>query len=177
MPELDARLVSLLRQGHTEAYARLWSRHRSMALGIARRIDPYGDPEDPVSDAFASVYAIIRRGDDRITAFRPYLATTVHRQAIRHAKTRTASRLAVDFDELSLEDPGSTSLIDRLSVHETLAQLPTKYRQVLVLTLVHGLSLETVAGELGISYNATAILAMRARNRFRTLWIDASSAT
>ncbi|SEH56912.1 MULTISPECIES: sigma-70 family RNA polymerase sigma factor [unclassified Leifsonia] len=168
--DADAELISRVRQGQTSAYAELWIRHRPLALSVARHTDPHGDPEDPVSEAFTSVYVVLRAGGGPTTAFRPYLATAVHRSAIRHARARASLSLAVTLDEHSLDDPDALPSLDRLAVRETLAKLPPQYRQILVLMLVHGYDVRAAASQLGISYNATTILAMRARNRFRTLW-------
>lgn len=170
-PELagdDDGLVAEVRRGNTHAYGVLWARHRPVALRIARRVDPQGDPEDPVSEAFTNVYVILRAGTP-VTAFRPYLATAVQRAAIKHARARAPLQLTADFSEL-IGETERLDAIDRLAVRDTLAALAPHHREILALTIIHGYDLRTTASHLRISYNAAAIRAMRARNQFRDLW-------
>ena len=52
-------------------------------------------------------------------------------------------------------------------VHMAVANLPEQYRNALTRKYVDGESLETLAGELGISVDATKSLLARARRAFR----------
>jgi RNA polymerase sigma-70 factor, ECF subfamily len=60
-------------------------------------------------------------------------------------------------------------------VHMAVAHLPEQYRTALTRKYVDGESLETLAGELGISIDATKSLLARARRAFRDTFATLSA--
>ena len=58
----DAELISAVRGGDTTAYGELFTRHVEAARRLARQLTSATDVEDLVSEAFAKVLTIVRRG-------------------------------------------------------------------------------------------------------------------
>lgn len=172
----DRALVARTRAGEASAYAELWRRYHGEAAGIARRATSAFDADDLVVEAYAAVLAAIRRGAGPTgDAFRAYLYATVRNLARRWASTRHE----IPVEEVPEEAEGDEvlggqlgSLDDRL-VREAFASLPPRWRDVLWYTEVEGLGAAEAAPLLGITPNATAVLAFRAREGLRTAWLQA----
>ncbi|MBB2200823.1 RNA polymerase sigma factor [Gluconacetobacter tumulisoli] len=115
-----------------------------------------------VDDVVQETYAILIDADVvHIQSPRAYLFTVARNLALQHyrrAKIISIVALA-DFDAQSImEDAPSVEEIvgarqDLKRLHATMAELPTKCREVLVLRRVEGWSQKQVARHLGISEN------------------------
>jgi DNA-directed RNA polymerase specialized sigma24 family protein len=131
-----------------------------------------------VADAFARVLRAIRSGSGPAEEFRPYLLTAVRRTVWRRAEQASAAgsvatcteqaelldlRLAIDPEDHS-EDA---------IVLEAFQHLPERWQLVLWHTEVEGLSPAEAAPHLGLSPNATAALAVRARRGLRRAYLEA----
>lgn len=95
-----------------------------------------------------------------------------HRRADQLLETweRIDATLAQTFAAMA-ERPLPGEVLERAEtrdlVHMAIANLPEQYRSALTRKYVDGESLETLAGELGISIDATKSLLARARRAFR----------
>jgi RNA polymerase sigma factor (sigma-70 family) len=134
------------------------------------------DAEDAVAEGFARVFAALPRMVGRQIAFRPYLLTCV-----RNAATdRLRRERRIDLREQMPETPGSAQAddmalmgLERNLVGEALQALPARWRTVLWLTEVEGLSPAEVSRRIGIKPNAVAALAYRARKGLREAYLQA----
>jgi anti-sigma factor RsiW len=112
----------------------------------------------------------------RQIAFRPYLLTCV-----RNAATdRLRRERRIDLREQMPETAGSAQAddmallgLERNLVGEALQALPARWRTVLWLTEVEGLSPAEVSRRIGIKPNAVAALAYRARKGLREAYLQA----
>lgn len=172
----DEELIEKVRDGNTDAYRVLWSRHFQAGVAVARSYTSRVDPEDVASEAFARTMEAIGRGKGPQVAFRPYLLTVVRNTASTWGK---ASAMNTALDELVLEDPrfGDAALedaMDRSTVVTGFASLPLRWQEVLWYTEVEQLSpAETGALMGGIKPTAVSALAYRAREGLRLAWIRA----
>jgi RNA polymerase sigma factor (sigma-70 family) len=134
------------------------------------------DAEDAVAEGFARVFAALPRMVGRQIAFRPYLLTCV-----RNAATdRLRRERRIDLREQMPETPGTAQAddvalmgLERNLVGEALQALPARWRTVLWLTEVEGLSPAEVSRRIGIKPNAVAALAYRARKGLREAYLQA----
>ena len=134
------------------------------------------DAEDAVAEGFARVFAALPRMAGRQIAFRPYLLTCV-----RNAATdRLRRERRIDLREQMPETAGSAQAddmallgLERNLVGEALQALPARWRTVLWLTEVEGLSPAEVSRRIGIKPNAVAALAYRARKGLREAYLQA----
>jgi len=177
----DAQLVVRAADGEQAAFAELYRRHaeraRSTARGVAANAD---DAADAVSDAFANVFRIIRSGRfPEAAEFQAYLVTATRRTAID--QVRRNSRTVWEGDLGHDESPAVTTrpservvaVENAELVGRAFAGLPSHLRSVLYLTEVEGLPMREAAALLGVSPNAVAQRAVRARARLRQRYLQA----
>jgi RNA polymerase sigma factor (sigma-70 family) len=173
----DAVLLLRTREGDTEAFGSLYLRHVAAARVLARRLarDP-SEADELVAESFTRVLGVLQRGAGPEAALRPYLLSTMRRL---HIDRRVAERRTEPTDDLTAHDPGEPFVdrpadeLERTIVSSAFTSLPERWRLVLWHTEVEGLSPAQVAPLLGISANATAALAVRARAGLRDAYLTA----
>lgn len=181
-PAADAELLAAVRDGETDAFGVLYDRHREAARRLARVLvrDP-SDAEDLVADAVTKVLSALRSGGGPKLAFRAYLLT-----AIRHAcydRARRDRRIELTGDLSRYESAGGSGTareagdpavarLERSYAARAFAKLPERWRMVLWHTEVEGEKPATIAVMLGLSPNAVAALAYRARERLRQMYLQ-----
>ncbi|MEW6471907.1 MAG: sigma-70 family RNA polymerase sigma factor [Actinomycetota bacterium] len=174
----DSELVLRARQGDRRSFGTLYLRHHDAAWRVAcAAAGSPTDAEDAVAEGFARVFAALPRMVDRDLAFRPYLLACVRNAAVdRHRRTRKLdlrdevpeqAAVAGDPDEIVLAD------LERNLVGEALRSLPERWRTVLWLTEVEGMTPTEVSSVIGIKPNAVAALAYRAREGLREAYLQA----
>lgn len=170
----DDDLVDLARNGVSAAYGELWRRHSGIGRSIARRYYEIADPDDLVSEAFARILSTIQRGGGPRSGFRPYLITTIGNVARRWA-TRSRDSASEDLD--LLEDPKTindplVAAADQQLALRAFQSLPSRWQSVLWYSAVEGMGPTELAGYLGMTPNAAAVLTHRARAGLRTAWVQ-----
>jgi RNA polymerase sigma factor (sigma-70 family) len=173
----EEELLDRAREGDKSAFGTLYLRHRDAARKVAGMCaSSAADAEDAVAEGFARVFAALPRMAGRSIAFRPYLLTCV-----RNAATdRLRRERRVDLRDSMPETPASLQAddaallgLERNLVGEALQALPSRWRTVLWLTEVEGLSPAEVSRRIGIKPNAVAALAYRARKGLREAYLQA----
>ena len=97
----DEALLDFARAGDEQSYAVLYERHRSTALNVARmHTRNVHDAEDLVSEAFARILSILRRGGGPRKYMRSYLVATIGRLAVDHGMGAGRVRPSGDDAEL-----------------------------------------------------------------------------
>jgi len=175
-PDSDSDLLAAVRSGDTAAYGTLYERHRAAARQLAYGLahDP-SDAEDLVAETFAKVFASLRAGRGPLVAFRAYLNTTMRHVCYHRARRDRRLEFTDDltrYDEgQPFTDPALEGL-ERAYAAAAFRQLPERWRDVLWQTAVEGNSPAEVAGMLGMTPNAVAVLAHRAREGLRSLYLQ-----
>ena len=173
----EDELLDRAREGDRSAFGTLYLRHRDAARKVAGMCaSSAADAEDAVAEGFARVFAALPRMAGRQIAFRPYLLTCV-----RNAATdRLRRERRIDLRDQMPETPGTSQAddmallgLERNLVGEALQALPARWRTVLWLTEVEGLSPAEVSRRIGIKPNAVAALAYRARKGLREAYLQA----
>ncbi|WP_281885140.1 sigma-70 family RNA polymerase sigma factor [Agromyces rhizosphaerae] len=168
----DARLVERAREGDKDAFGELFRRHAAAGVTVARSFSSL-DPEDLVAEAFARIYDAVVAGGGPRGAFRPYLFTTIRNTAASWG--RRASELPVDDLDLqpdpATDEHAALEALDRGLTARAFRSLPTRWQEVLWYSEVEQMAPREVAPLLGMSANATAALAYRAREGLRQAWI------
>ncbi len=173
----DADLLARVRAGDRDAYGELWVRHEPAASSLARYLTRSNhDADDVVADAFARVLRAIDGGAGPTEAFRPYLLTAVRRTAWRRSEDASRHRLGAEEDEADRLDLRLTvdaeDRTDEGLVLQAFQELPERWQLVLWLTEIEGQPPAAVAPLLGLSANATAALAVRAREGLRQSYLQ-----
>ena len=174
----DATLLERVRDGDRDAYGDLYVRHEPAATSLARYLTRSNhEADDVVADAFARVLRAIKGGAGPTEAFRPYLLTAVRRTVWRHAEESNHHRLAATDDEAELLDlrlaVEPEDRTDEGIILRAFQELPERWQLVLWHTEIEGQPPAAVAPLLGLSPNATAALAVRAREGLRQAFLQA----
>ncbi|MEU8523454.1 sigma-70 family RNA polymerase sigma factor [Streptomyces sp. NPDC048577] len=187
----DADLIQLMRAGDDSAYEELFRRHSESVRRYARTCcrDAH-TADDLTAEVFARTLQAVRRGAGPEHAVRAYLLTTVRRVAANWSRTQRREHLVEDFavfaeqaartaefsDQDTL-DPGA----DVRAMHEAeqslamqaFRSLPERWQAVLWHTTVEEESPSEVAPLFGLTANATAVLAGRAREGLKQAYLQA----
>ncbi|WP_434591684.1 sigma-70 family RNA polymerase sigma factor [Streptomyces sp. A5-4] len=187
----DAALIQRMRAGDDSAYEALYRRHSEAVRRYARTCcrDAH-TADDLTAEVFARTLQAVRGGAGPEQAVRAYLLTTVRRVAAAWTKTAKREQLVEDFALFAAESarPSDGSNEDTLdlgadvrAMHEaeqTLAMqafrsLPERWQAVLWHTTVEEESPSEVAPLFGLTPNATAVLASRAREGLKQAYLQA----
>ena len=170
----DGALIERTRRGDRAAYGELWRRHAPSARTVARSFSSL-DPDDLVAESFTRIYDAILAGRGPTGAFRPYLFTTVRNTAASWGRARheTALETLESFEDPATSESATLDALDRSTTAQAFRSLPTRWQEVLWYTEVEGMQPAQVAPLVGMSANATAALAYRAREGLRQAWIQA----
>jgi RNA polymerase sigma factor (sigma-70 family) len=176
----DSALIQLVNQRHqdaSDAFAVLYRRHVAAAYEKARSLTSnVAIQDDVVADAVSTVYAALLSGAAP-EHFRAYLNQSVRHTYLDHFR-QVLQREAEFDDELVdthplLVDPARTEddVPARLAAEPMMAvwqTLPERWRQVLALRVLQGLSAAEAAPLLGLGANAGAALLYRVKAGLRT---------
>ncbi|MGW1412013.1 sigma-70 family RNA polymerase sigma factor [Streptomyces sp. NPDC002403] len=187
----DADLIRQMRDGDDLAYEELFRRHSDAVRRYARSCcrDAH-TADDLTAEVFARTLQAVRRGKGPEEAVRAYLMT-----AVRHvgaAWTRTAKReqLVDDFAVFAAQAARTSQVSDAdtldlgadvLAMHEAdqsmamqaFRSLPERWQAVLWHTTVEEESPSEIAPLFGLTANATAVLASRAREGLKQAYLQA----
>jgi len=174
--DTDDELLHRAMEGDRGAFEALYRRHREAARRVAAVHSHSGaDAEDAVAEGFARLFAALPRLAGRRIVFRAYLLTSVRNAATdRHRRMRK-----IDLREAVPEGPpeagadqGALSTAERHLVSQALETLPARWRTVLWLTAVEGLSPAEIAHRIGVTPAAVAALAYRSRQGLRMAYLQ-----
>jgi RNA polymerase sigma factor (sigma-70 family) len=171
----DGDLVLRSRSGDASAYGELWRRHYRSGIVAARSITSSIDADDLVQEAYARIFQAIKRGGGPTGGFRAYLFTSIRNTAAGWGRSHKETAI----DELdSVEDPEASAhatdeALDRGLTNQAFRSLPTRWQEVLWYTEIEQMKPAEAAPLLGMSANAVAQLAVRAREGLREAWIQA----
>jgi len=169
----DKELVRRIRGGDAEALRLLVERYQerifALVYGIVR--DAH-EVEDVAQEVFLKVYTRIEAFDERSQFY-----TWLYRVAVNAAKDHVKKRVrrpAVALDEADAlpggaesPDAGAQRSETARLVREAIDALPLRYREVLALRELEGLSYDEVATVLGISIGTVESRLHRARARLK----------
>ncbi|WP_411103774.1 sigma-70 family RNA polymerase sigma factor [Streptomyces sp. cmx-4-9] len=198
LPPSDAELVVRMRGGDDGAYEELFRRHADAVRRYARTCCRDGHTADDLTaEVFARTLQAVRGGAGPDQSVRAYLLTTVRRVAAAWAKTARREQLVEDFAvfaEQAATGAENGSALSGLSGGDTLElgadvramqeaeqslamqafrSLPERWQAVLWHTTVEEASPSAIAPLFGLSANATAVLASRAREGLKQAYLQA----
>ncbi|MFH7600290.1 sigma-70 family RNA polymerase sigma factor, partial [Streptomyces racemochromogenes] len=198
LPPSDADLVARMRGGDDGAYEELFRRHAEAVRRYARTCcrDAH-TADDLTAEVFTRTLQAVRGGAGPDQSVRAYLLTTVRRVAAAWARTTRREHLVEDFAvfaEQAAAGAESGGALGALSGDDTLElgadvramreaerslamqafrSLPERWQAVLWHTTVEDSSPSAIAPLFGLSANATAVLASRAREGLKQAYLQA----
>jgi RNA polymerase sigma factor (sigma-70 family) len=170
---VDAELVARFARGDDAAFAELVAAHQDAAFSFARRL--LGDGElarDVIQEAFLRILRH-HRAYDPARPFRAWLLHIVRNLAIDALRRRRPHAGEAVLDQLAADPLGpSASERDELRdrVATVLAELPAKYRELIVMREMEGMPAEEIATIIGVDYGTTRWRLHKARGLFRDAW-------
>jgi RNA polymerase sigma factor (sigma-70 family) len=171
----DHALLLAARCGDRSAAGALYRSYRPLARSVAARagVAP-SDIDDVVSDAFCALLGAFRAGKGPERNLAPYLASTVRNVAIsRWRRDRNLLLVSEPIEILETRTPEVAVLEreERDTAATAFAELPPQWQDILRRTLILGARQGDIARSLGLSPNATAHLALRARRGLRKAFL------
>ena len=174
--DADTDLLAAVRAGDTAAYGVLYQRHRGAARALAYGlVTDHAEADDLVAETFTKVFATLRAGRGPLVAFRAYLYTTLRHVCYHRARRDSRLEFTDDLTRYDEGEPFRDPALDRLErtyAAQAFRALPDRWRDVLWRTEVEGASPAEVAPQLGLTPNAVAVLAHRAREGLRRLYLQ-----
>ncbi|MGW1680449.1 RNA polymerase sigma factor [Saccharopolyspora sp. NPDC002376] len=173
----DAVLLGRLREGDDAAFGELYCRHSPMVRRFALSMQRPGiDVDDVVAEVFLRVLRAVRAGHGPRDTIRTYLFTVVRRVLAEWVAARRDELM--NSDELGEHVPRQgdhqVTQAERELLARAFRRLPARWREVLWRTEVEGHRPSSIAQQLGLTPNATAVLAHRARRGLREAYHQAS---
>lgn len=172
----DADLVKRARTGDSEAFGVLVGRYEERILRLVRGMVPEADVLDVSQEAFLKAFRKLESFDGR-SSFYTWIYRISANTAMDWRKKERRRRHAPLPEGSEGEDlvpgpgPGPTTELSRRElgreIETAIANLPPKYREIVVLRETQGLSYEDIATTLGISKGTVESRLFRARERLR----------
>ena len=177
----DVDLVELTRQGDTQAFNELFTRHHHWCVGLASGIlRDRGDAEDEAQNALWNAFLHLDQFHGE-AEFSTWLARIVVNQCLMFIRTRRRARFlhldagipghpsgSIDLPSLRLDPEGEVgSRQVRDVLEQEIRSIPALLRSVVLLRDVEELPIGEVANRLGISVSAAKSRLLRARIEVR----------
>jgi len=156
-PLSDEALMALVGRGQAQAIAALYDRHATLVFSVVLRVlSERTVAEEVTQDAFMNVWRAAATYQSQRGAFVPWLLSVARNRAIdelRRRRSRTATEQAVMADGMAaaLSEAAAAQNdphLNRLAVHDALAQLPADQRRALEMAYFVGLTQQEIAEEL-----------------------------
>src|SRR5438067_8450771 len=172
----EQALLQRLRAGEDKAFSELFELHAAAVRRLARGLaSDRSEAEDITAETFFRVLQALRRGAGPKDHIRAYLLTVARRVSWEwHGARRD---VPVTDDELTHRAGAGADAhartAERNLITTAFTSLPERWRAVLWQTEVEGEQPAVVAPHFGLSANATAALARRARQGLRAAYLQA----
>ncbi|GAA1030025.1 MULTISPECIES: sigma-70 family RNA polymerase sigma factor [Amycolatopsis] len=172
----EQALLKRLRDGEDAAFGELFELHAAAVRRLAQSLaSDRSEAEDITAETFFRVLQALRRGAGPRDYVRAYLLTVARRVSWEwHGARRD---VPVTDDELTFRAGAGVDTPARTAEHTLITtaftSLPERWRTVLWQTEVEGEQPSMVAPHFGLSANATAALARRARQGLRAAYLQA----
>lgn len=171
-PESD--LIERTLAGETEAYGHLVARYQDRLYWVVYQLlGHHEDAREVAQDAFLRAYRKLATFD-RTRRFYTWIHRIATNRAIDRMRVRGRAKSTALPEELEDRGPGPDDRLlgDELrgEVREVLEELPPRYRALLVLRDVEGLSGKAISEATGVAHATVRWRIHRARKLFRSAW-------
>lgn len=174
----DGELVKRAQSGERDAFAEIYRRYHAVVYRFARLMS--GSPaigEDVTQETFTVLLRDLHRYRPHHSSLTTYLygvARNLTRSYLR--RNRRFVRLDIDGDHEPIVQPDPLRALERSREHDKLrriiADLPSRYREVVILCAIHGLSYAEVAAILGTPVGTVRSRLNRGRQAIATRMRD-----
>lgn len=171
----DATLIELTLQGDQQAFKELVERYRERSYRVAYSfVQDYDDSRDLSQQAFIKAYRSLDRFDTGKNFFTWFYRILVnicvdHLRKHKHKDAWLEDVGDVAAGETPVQSLEQAELSER--THGILQKVPEKYRTLIILRDIEGMSCLDIAKVLKCSYTTVRWRLHRARNLFKKEWI------
>jgi RNA polymerase sigma-70 factor (ECF subfamily) len=174
---LERDLIASAQAGNESAFAALFERHKRVVYSLSLRILRVpADAEDVTQDVFLLLFRKISmfRGESAFSTWLYRLATNAALSRLRKGdikyeacqpEGRPSERSSATIEGAA--DPRLRHCVDRLTLEQAISGLPTSYRSVFALYVVHGYKHREIAKMLNCSVSSSKTQLHKARQRLR----------
>lgn len=157
----------------------LYQRYEDRLMRYVKRLAALSDEEaeDVLQDAFIRIWKNLNAFDPDLKPS-SWIYRIVHNQTISYWRKKTSygKDQKVEWDEEKFAEnwseeelPGEEDVDDRAEIGRVLAQMPIKYREILVLKFLENMSYEEISDVLKIPEGTVATRVNRAKKAFARL--------
>ena len=175
----DRELLEGIARGDEASLAALYDRYHVLAFSLALRVvNDRGRAEDVVQDAFLSVWRKAASYVEGRGSVKTWLTSIVRNRAIDLVRARRESDGDDEAVLLALRDPGPgvaeqvTTLLDRRSVRDAVAQLPVEQRQAIAMAYFEGRSHSEIAELTGLPLGTVKSRIRLAMHRMHAMLLE-----
>ena len=151
----DADLVRQAIAGERDAFAEIYRRYHTVVYRFARMMSGSQTiAEDVTQETFMTLLRDLQRYEPNRSGLPTYLygvARNITRSRLRRERRFVRLELTEDIEPISARDPSTVfeQSQNRLRLRRIIAELPSRYREVIILCSLHGLPYAEVAVILG----------------------------
>jgi RNA polymerase sigma-70 factor (ECF subfamily) len=153
--EPDDELVRRAQTGEREAFAEIYRRYHAVVYRFARMMSgSLAVAEDVTQETFTVFLRELHRYQPTCSRISTYLygvARNLTRSAVRRNRRFVRLDICEDQEPIASSDPANAleRSQERSQLRRVIARLPSRYREVVILCAIHGLSYGDVAAILG----------------------------
>jgi RNA polymerase sigma-70 factor (ECF subfamily) len=186
MTELtDEQIAHLVQTGDSEQFGELIERYETKLKRYARKfLNSVDDIEDLVQDVFIKSYTNIQSFDVK-QRFSPWIYRIAHNTFVNELKRKHRRGFSIfDADtilpQLAAKETTDKDILDteiRAELDELLTDLPTKYREVIILFYFEELSYQEISEVLQIPVTTVGVRMNRGRTKLRSCYEERQKLT
>jgi RNA polymerase sigma-70 factor (ECF subfamily) len=170
----EIRLVTASRAGDHDAFAQLVQLHQRRVFNLVyRMLQNYEETNEVTQDTFLAAWQGLPtfRGEARFSTWVYRIAYNCCLKQLEQRKREKALQAAMQEEQILLHENSDTKMSSEIDAQESrdlirefLAQLPAKYRVVLILRHLHDMTYEEMAEILTVPIGTIKTHLFRARN-------------
>lgn len=161
----DEHLIQRFKQGDLDSFSPLYERYLSSVLNRVRYVVPEADVEDVTQEVFIAVLKSLHtfRGE---SLFSTWLRTLTNYKVAEYYRRRNRKRdpreVSITEAEILTDESNNLHMEERIALRRSLAAMPEKYREVILLRFSDGMKFDEIAKILGTNLETTKSLFRRA---------------
>lgn len=175
----DEEIVALVQQGDTEKFSLIVERYEEKLKRYARRfLYNNEDSEDLVQDIFIKAYTNLKSFDTK-RRFSPWIYRIAHNEFINFLRKRHLEALPFFDPDTLFPHPVAKENSDDLvlnkeqqqAIEKSLAELPVKYRELVILYYFEDFDYKSIADILEIPVSTVGVRLKRAKDRLKKILV------
>lgn len=161
----DEHLIQRFKQGDLDSFDPLYERYLQTVYTRVRYVVPEADVEDVTQEVFIAVLKSLHtfRGE---SLFSTWLRTLTNYKVAEYYRRRNRKQdpreASIAEAEVLPDGSSNLQLEERIALHNALAAIPEKYREVILLRFSDGMQFDEIAKTMGANLETTKSLFRRA---------------